>query len=183
MDVAQALSHLVSMPALNRTLALPGPSTHTHEYLLELVSTLTYNAPSRAPVVPKRLALALARTAQRIWWPALCPDEVERRYIDDNDADTPGDWAAVGVEPDEIENHAITYLRRYRSACVIAHFPSPWSLSPPSHAFVILTQRELYPSHRSALTPGKRLRIPPPALLCPDFLLLVLVELPTVRSS
>ncbi|KAH9161153.1 NADH dehydrogenase [Lactarius sanguifluus] len=114
MDVAQALSHLIGMPALERTLALPGPSTHTHEFLLELVSTLTYNAPSRAPVVPKRVALALARAAQRIWWPALSPDEVERRYIDDED--TPGDWALVGVEPDEIENHAITYVRRYRSA-------------------------------------------------------------------
>ena len=127
MDVAQALSHLVGMQALERTLALPGPSTHTHEYLLELVSTLTYNAPSRAPVVPKRVALALARAAQGIWWPTLCPDEVERRYIDD--ADTPGDWALVGVEPDEIENHAITYVRRYRSACVIA------PLVPPRFSF------------------------------------------------
>ena len=116
MDVAQALSNLVGMPALSRTLALPGPSTLTYEYLLELVSTLTYNPPSRAPVLPKRVALVLARAAQRIWWPALSPDEVERRYIDD--ADTPGDWALVGVEPDEIENHAITYVRRYRSACV-----------------------------------------------------------------
>ncbi|KAI0287950.1 NAD(P)-binding protein [Russula brevipes] len=114
MDVAQALSNLVGMPAMDRMLALPGPSTLTHEYLLELVSTLTYDPPSRAPVVPKRVALALARAAQRIWWPALSPDEVERRYIDD--ADTPGDWAVVGVEPDEIENHAITYVRRYRSA-------------------------------------------------------------------
>lgn len=122
MDVAQALSDLIGMPALERTLALPGPSTHTHDFLLELVSTLTYNTPSRAPVVPKRVALALARFAQGIWWPALSPDEVERRYIDD--ADTPGDWALVGVEPDEIENHAITYVRRYRSACVIvpSHF-------------------------------------------------------------
>ena len=156
MDVAQALSHLVGMPALDRTLALPGPSTHTHEYLLELVSTLTYNAPSRAPVVPKRVALALARAAQGIWWPTLCPDEVERRYIDD--ADTPGDWAVVGVEPDEIENHAITYVRRYRSACVIAN---PWSL--PLRIFLTLcqTQRELYPPHRLALTPGKRPRFCP----------------------
>ena len=122
MDVAQALSNLVGMPALSRTLALPGPSTLTYEYLLELVSTLTYNAPSRAPVLPKRVALVLARAAQRIWWPALSPDEVERRYIDD--ADAPGDWALVGVEPDEIENHAITYVRRYRSACVF--FPPPF---------------------------------------------------------
>lgn len=120
MDVAQALSNLVGMPAIDRTLALPGPSTLTYEYLLELVSTLTYNPPSRAPVVPKQIALALARAAQRIWWPALSPDEVERRYIDD--ADTPGDWVVFGVEPDEIENHAITYVRRYRSAYVFFPF-------------------------------------------------------------
>ena len=116
LDVAQALSNLIGMPTIDRTLALPGPSALTYEYLLELVSTLTCNPPSRAPVVPKRVALALARAAQRIWWPALSPDEVERRYIDD--ADTPGDWALVDVEPDEIENHAITYVRRYRSAYV-----------------------------------------------------------------
>ena len=116
MSVAQALSNLIGKPAIDRTLALPGPSTLTYEYLLELVSTLTCNPPSRAPVVPKRVAVALARVAQRIWWPALSPDEVERRYIDD--ADTPGDWALVDVEPDEIENHAITYVRRYRSAYV-----------------------------------------------------------------
>jgi NADH dehydrogenase (ubiquinone) 1 alpha subcomplex subunit 9 len=131
MDVAQALSNLVGMPAVDRTLALPGPSTLTYEYLLELVSTLTYNAPSRAPVVPKQVALALARAAQRIWWPALSPDEVERRYIDD--ADTPGDWAVVGVEPDEIENHAITYVRRYRSAYVL---PFPFLLSRASCAYL-----------------------------------------------
>jgi NADH dehydrogenase (ubiquinone) 1 alpha subcomplex subunit 9 len=71
-------------------------------------------------VVPKQIALALARAAQRIWWPALSPDEVERRYIDD--ADTPGDWVVFGVEPDEIENHAITYVRRYRSAYVFFPF-------------------------------------------------------------
>ena len=161
MDVAQALSHLIGMPALERTLALPGPSTHTHEFLLELVSALTYNTPSRAPVVPKRVALALARAAQRIWWPALSPDEVERRYIDD--ADTPGDWALVGVEPDEIENHAITYVRRYRSACVIDPLPLVPLASRVSHTsfFIIffhIIQRQLYPSYRSASTAGKRSR-------------------------
>ena len=83
MDVAHALSNLIGMPVIDRTLALPGPSTLTYEYLLELVSALTYNPPSRAPVVLKRVALALTRVAQRIWWPALSPDEVERRYIDD----------------------------------------------------------------------------------------------------
>jgi hypothetical protein len=145
LDVAQALSNLIGVPAIDRTLALPGPSTLTHEYLLELVSTLTCNPPSRAPIVPKRVALALARVAQRIWWPALSPDEVERRYIDD--ADTPGDWALVDVEPDEIENHAITYVRRYRSAYVSTLSTASRGLYPPPPP-------PFLPSYLSLLTPS-----------------------------
>lgn len=148
MDVAQALSNLVGMPIVDRTLALPGPSTLTYEYLLELVSTLTYNPPSRAPVIPKQVALALARAAQRIWWPALSPDEVERRYIDD--ADTPGDWAVVGVEPDEIENHAITYVRRYRSACVCILSASPLALARQGVPLLFVFFLLLFLSHRPA---------------------------------
>ena len=144
MDVAQALSNLIGMPIVDHTLALPGPSTLTYEYLLELVSTLTYNPPSRAPVIPKKVALALARATQHIWWPALSPDEVERRYIDD--ADTPGDWAVVGVEPDEIENHAITYVRRYRSACVLSVSPLAGGASSLCFLFnSFLSHRPTYP--------------------------------------
>lgn len=65
-------------------------------------------------MLPKAVALAAARLAQKVWWPALSPDEVVRRYIDDTEV--PGDWETVGVNPSEIESHAITYLRRYRSA-------------------------------------------------------------------
>ena len=100
------------------TFNLPGPSTLSYEYMLTLVSTITYNPPSRAPIVPKSVALALAKAAQSLWWPMLSPDEVIRRYIDD--AEVPGDWDKFGVIPDEIEEHAITYLRRYRSAYVSA---------------------------------------------------------------
>jgi hypothetical protein len=148
MDVAQALSNLIGKPAIDRTLALPGPSTLTYEYLLELVSTLTCNPPSRAPVVPKRIALALARVAQRIWWPALSPDEVERRYIDD--ADTPGDWGLVDVEPDEIENHAITYVRRYRSAYVSTLSTASRGLYPSRRFFLLSCLSSLTPSCHSA---------------------------------
>ena len=117
MDVAQALANLVSLPQISRTLSLPGPSTLTYEYLLGLVSSVTLRPPSRAPTLPKPIATLLARAGQLIWWPALSPDEVTRRYIDD--ADVPGDWDAVNVTPSEIEQHAITYLRRYRSAYVV----------------------------------------------------------------
>ncbi|CCM05932.1 uncharacterized protein FIBRA_08171 [Fibroporia radiculosa] len=114
MDVAQALTNLISVPSQPGTFNLPGPSTLSFEYLLALMSSVTYTPPSRAPVVPKAVAIALAKAAQAVWWPALSPDEVVRRYLDD--ADVPGDWDKVGVVPDEIEQHAITYLRRYRSA-------------------------------------------------------------------
>ena len=71
--------------------------------------------PPRVLAVPKRVVLALARAAQRIWWPALSP-EVKRRYIDG--ADMSGYWAFVDVKLDKVENHAITSMRRYRSAYV-----------------------------------------------------------------
>lgn len=106
----------MTSPQTAGTLCLPGPSTHTYDYLSELVGAVTYRAPSRAPVIPKPIALAVARAAQMAWWPLISPDEVERRYIDDRGV--PGDWEMVGIVPEEIENHAITYLRRYRLACV-----------------------------------------------------------------
>lgn len=118
--MAQALANLVSLPPITRTLSLPGPSTLTYEYLLELVSSVTLRPSTRAPTIPKPIASLLARAGQAIWWPTLSPDEVTRRYIDD--VDVPGDWDAVNVTPTEIEQHAITYLRRYRSAYVIIAF-------------------------------------------------------------
>lgn len=120
MDVAQALTNLLPKGPLGRTLSLPGPSTLTHEYLLELIAAVTFNPVSKAPALPKPIALALAKASQAIWWPTVCPDEVERRYIDD--VETQGDWDAVDIVPDEIEQYAIKYLRRYRSAYVsISH--------------------------------------------------------------
>ncbi|KAL6308421.1 NADH dehydrogenase [Sparassis latifolia] len=114
LDVAQALTNILSMPSLTGVLNLPGPSTLTYEYLLNLVSTVTYKPPSRALPLPKVVALLLSRSAQSLWWPIISPDEVLRRYIDD--VDVPGDWEKVGITPDEIEDCAITYLRRFRSA-------------------------------------------------------------------
>jgi NADH dehydrogenase (ubiquinone) 1 alpha subcomplex subunit 9 len=114
MDVAQALANLTHMRQVPNTLSLPGPSTFTHEYMLQLIESVTLRPPSKAPVVPKKIALALANLATKsVWWPTLCPDEVVRRFIDD--VDVAGDWDVVGVTPTEIEQHAIKYLRRFRS--------------------------------------------------------------------
>lgn len=60
----------------------------------------------------------ISRASELVWWPALSPDEVERRYIDDVSPKQVGlgDWDVVGVKPSEIEDLALKYLRGYRSA-------------------------------------------------------------------
>jgi NADH dehydrogenase (ubiquinone) 1 alpha subcomplex subunit 9 len=64
------------------------------------------------------MALALARMGKAVWWPTLSPDGVERRYIDD--VDLPGNWDVFDITPEEIEESAIVYLRKFRSAYVPA---------------------------------------------------------------
>jgi len=114
LDVAQALSNITGLSLPGHTLSLPGPTTYTYNEALDLVSAMTYN-PSNAPTVPKSVALLATKLAQYVWWPLLSPDEVERRFLDDVKVGR-GDWDSVGVSPEHLENVAITYLRRYRSA-------------------------------------------------------------------
>jgi NADH dehydrogenase (ubiquinone) 1 alpha subcomplex subunit 9 len=128
------------------TYSLPGPSTLTYDYLLSLIQSLTYRPETSAPTLPKAAALALSKLAQNVWWPALSPDEVERRYL--NDVETPGDWATFGVEPTEIEPVAITYLRRYRSAFVSL----PQTLLPFADARSVMTMPARSSSRASAST-------------------------------
>jgi NADH dehydrogenase (ubiquinone) 1 alpha subcomplex subunit 9 len=108
------MSRLVSQAPVPRTLSLPGPETYSVEYLLELVSSVTYRPPSRAIHLPKPVAMLLSRASGLVWWPALSPDQVERRYIDD--AEDAGDWEFFGFSPDNLEAHVLTYLQMYRSA-------------------------------------------------------------------
>ncbi|KIY44806.1 NAD(P)-binding protein [Fistulina hepatica ATCC 64428] len=115
-DVAQALANLIHSSGLEgETFNLPGPSRLSQEFLLDLVSSVTYRPLQSAPSLPIGLSKAVAGIVEKaVWWPTLSPDEIERRLV--SDVDVSGDWEKVGVIPDEIETHAIKYLRRYRSA-------------------------------------------------------------------
>ncbi|TFK28025.1 NADH dehydrogenase [Coprinopsis marcescibilis] len=132
MDIAQAIVNIMKTPQTPSVVNLPGPSTLSYEYLLDLVSSVTLQPPSSAPTLPKAVAEALASLGNTVWWPVLSPDEVARRYI--NDSEVPGDWDLVGITPAEIEDHAITYIRRYRSA---ANFVRPVVFPPRPQAAVV----------------------------------------------
>ncbi len=134
--------------SVGATFALPGPRTYTYASLVSLVSAMTlksHRAPTLPKPVALAIATILNRA---LWWPTVSPDEVLRKYIDDVGAaspgapsDAPAGWAAEGasagainmtgvsgepakgwadldITPEPIEEHAIKYLRRYRSAWV-----------------------------------------------------------------
>ncbi|KAJ9122774.1 hypothetical protein QFC24_004204 [Naganishia onofrii] len=136
------------------TFALPGPRTYTHASLVALVGAMTLKSHA-APNLPKPVAMAIATVLNRaLWWPTVSPDEVIRKYIDDAGAEVapvndgmPEGWAQqtdaamasargidgepvkgweeLYIDPETIEEHAIKYLRRFRSA---ATFDAPVEL-------------------------------------------------------
>jgi NADH dehydrogenase (ubiquinone) 1 alpha subcomplex subunit 9 len=117
LDVAKALANLAAMPPVARSINLPGPETFDIDYLLELVSSVTYNPPSGAPQLPKSLAKLISQISKFVWWPVLSEDQIERRFIDDSAVS--GDWDVVDVNPDQLKAHALTYLQIYRSQYVV----------------------------------------------------------------
>jgi NADH dehydrogenase (ubiquinone) 1 alpha subcomplex subunit 9 len=141
---------------------------HTYNSIAALISELTLKPETSIPAVPKAVAQIFANVINRaIWWPVLSPDELERYYINDAGVDKllrpdtsaypagwapefkdtsvpPVDgepvksWAELMIEPDRIEEHAIKYVRRYRSSATfdvpveIGHFkrPKPYHVVP-----------------------------------------------------
>ncbi len=118
-NVAQALEIMMDADntSMGQTFSLASPRYYTIEELRNLVQSLTMKKLVREGVNVPKFAMRLAtRAGDQAWWPMLSPDELERRYVDDL-PDAPGtkSWADLGMEPDKIEDVAITYLRMYRS--------------------------------------------------------------------
>jgi NADH dehydrogenase (ubiquinone) 1 alpha subcomplex subunit 9 len=133
MDVAEALATMLNSPVTSvaSTFALPGPAVHNFNSLQNL---------------PKAVAMLGATILNRaLWWPTTNPDEIERKFINDFGVEAfekqmgeskPAGWldstakahmsgvdgepikgfGDLNIDPDHIEEHAIKYLRRYRSA-------------------------------------------------------------------
>ncbi|KAM0792101.1 hypothetical protein ACM66B_004805 [Microbotryomycetes sp. NB124-2] len=130
LNVAEALNVMMSAPSTaGSTFALKGPKSYTFEQLLQLTESLILKKLD-GPNFPKPLLMAMARVWDLIWWPTLSPDEVTRRYISDADI-APGlkTFADLQIEADDLEVHAITYLRRYRSS---AYFDLPVGNKAPT---------------------------------------------------
>ena len=128
------------------TFALPGPEVYTMNELLNLVEFFTLHKLPNLRTIPRPMIMALAHVLNRaIWWPTINPDEIIRKYIDDStvaahlhraETNKPDGWNStaeppvqVGIDgepvkgfadldivPDLIEEHAVKYVRRFRSS-------------------------------------------------------------------
>ncbi|KAE8255478.1 hypothetical protein A4X13_0g3028 [Tilletia indica] len=118
LDISLALELMMDAEetSIGQTFTLAGPKTHTVSELLNLVQSLTLNKIVRLGLnIPKPVLMTASKIGDLAWWPMLSPDEVVRRYLNDK-ADEVGtkSWSDLGIVPDEVEEVAITYLRRYR---------------------------------------------------------------------
>ena len=120
LDVAHALEKMLDadVTSMGQTFSLGGPKEYTIGELLHIVESITFTSLAKPGLnTPKFVVKAAAKIADLAWWPMLSPDEVTRRYIDDlPDAEGTKSWSDLAIEPETLEDTAITYLRRYRPA-------------------------------------------------------------------
>lgn len=114
-DVAAALERIGYDDATaGKTFELFGPEEMTMAAVHELVQNAT-NTEIRQFNLPKKLHQAFAAATQYIYWPTLCPDQIERMFINqvvDKNAST---FADLGIQPAQLEKLVIKYVRHWRN--------------------------------------------------------------------
>ncbi|KAI8442779.1 NADH dehydrogenase 1 alpha subcomplex 9, partial [Phakopsora pachyrhizi] len=122
LDVAEAISLMgTAQSTVGKTFELAGPRTYSYEDLFETLENLTLKSLTPSLNLPLPIFKLFNKIVSRaVWWPTLSEDEIVRRCIDDKEELSEGalGFDYFGIEPDLVEDAAITYLRFYRSALV-----------------------------------------------------------------
>ncbi|KAH9464749.1 hypothetical protein MJO28_001547 [Puccinia striiformis f. sp. tritici] len=121
LDVAEAMQLMSTAEStIGKTFELAGPRTYSHEELFEVLEVLTHKSltPSIISLPLPVFKFLMKIVDKAVWWPTLSEDEIVRRCIDDKLELSEGCYGFdyFGIEPDAVENLAITYLRYYRTA-------------------------------------------------------------------
>jgi NADH dehydrogenase (ubiquinone) 1 alpha subcomplex subunit 9 len=115
-DVAQALEAMMTADnTTGKTFELVGPKEHSMEDVEKIVSDLILTKPSRLNL-PKPLAMMAARILSKLPWPTIAPDEIVRQHIDDVVHADAATFADLMMEPAQLEDMALQFVRGYRSA-------------------------------------------------------------------
>jgi len=117
LDVAEAMKIMMNADStMGQTFSLGGPKAYTFEEIIAIAELETV-LKLQGFNVPKFLASMVTRVWENVWWPTLSPDEITRRCMDDlPDEKGTLSWEYLGMKPDSLEELAVIYLRRHRSA-------------------------------------------------------------------
>ncbi|MBW0502046.1 hypothetical protein O181_041761 [Austropuccinia psidii MF-1] len=122
LDVAEAMQMMsTANSTIGKTFELFGPRTYTHEELFKVLEALTLKPLTPSFGLPLSIFKLINKLIDKlVWWPTLSEDEIVRRCIDDKQVISEGAFGFdhFGIEPDAIENIAISYLRYYRPAAL-----------------------------------------------------------------
>lgn len=120
LDVAEAMQIMsTANSTMGKTFELTGPREYSHEELFKVLEGLTFKSLTPFFNLPLPIFKFLMKVIDKaVWWPTLSEDEIVRRCIDDKEGISEGchGFDYFGIEPDAVENVAITYLRYYRTA-------------------------------------------------------------------
>jgi len=115
-DVARGLELLMfDDSTAGQLFELYGPREYTATQMLDLVSKVTMRSSWRFDL-PKPVLKAIARVLDKLYWHVVCPDEIERQFIDISYTDGAKTFQDLGIEPIAFEMLALKYLRMYRSS-------------------------------------------------------------------
>lgn len=120
LDVAEAMQIMsTANSTVGKTFELAGPRTYTHEELFQVLEALTHKSLTPSFNLPLPIFKFLMKVVDKaVWWPTLSEDEIVRRCIDDKEDISEGCYGFdfFGIQPDAVEDVAISYLRYYRTA-------------------------------------------------------------------
>lgn len=114
-DVAYALETIgYDDSTVGKTFELYGPKEYSMAQIHDMVRDAT-SREFRQINLPKKLYQAFAQATQYIYWETLCPDQIERMFLDqviDSSAHT---FKDLGITPAELEPLVVKYVRHWRN--------------------------------------------------------------------
>lgn len=115
LDVAAALEIMgYDDSTAGKTYELYGPKAYTVAQIHQLVQEATQNE-LRQVNLPKAVYQMIASLTQNIYWETICPDQVERMFLDQVVDESASTFADLGMKPAQLEDLVLKTVRHWRS--------------------------------------------------------------------
>lgn len=115
LDVAAALEQIgYDDSTVGKTYELYGPKEYSVAQVHAMVQEATQSE-LRQINLPKQVYQFISGLTQHIYWPTICPDQVERMFIDQIVDETACTFQDLGIKPAVLDDLVLKYVRHWRS--------------------------------------------------------------------